>query len=243
MIRVEVAAAPGRARVHLSGDVISPRLIRVEERGAVVGLVASQALLLGGDDVSIDVDVGAGMWLEVREIAGTVAYDAAGEPSGWAVQATVARGARLVWHGEPFVIADGANVDRRTDVRLDTGAVAVIRETLVFGRTGERGGALRSRSRVELAGRPLHAEDLDLVDERDRARPGMLGSARVIDTVAVFGVRAAPTDLPTGTRFDLAGAGTVLRVLAADTAGSPLHETWLHETIAHTATLAGLVRG
>ena len=58
-----------------------PARAQVTETGARVGLVATTALLLGGDHVEIDIDVGPGAWLEVVEIAGTVAYDADGVAS------------------------------------------------------------------------------------------------------------------------------------------------------------------
>lgn len=227
MTLIAVDPAPGRARVtHTPGPVVA-RVQRVDADGARVALVATTALLLGGDHVEFDVRVGPGGWLDVVETAGTVAYDAQGAPSSWTVRARVAAGGRLTWSGEPFVIADGANVHRVTDIELAAGATACLRETLVFGRVGEVGGALRSGTRARLDGADLLVEDLELPDAASRRRPGLLGGCRVIDTVLLLGAPAAPVPaLPTGTRYDLAGPGTLARVLAADTDRSGLDPVW-----------------
>lgn len=227
MTLIAVDPAPGRARVTHTPGPVAARIQRVDAGGARVALVATTALLLGGDHVEFDVRVGAGGWLDVVETAGTVAYDAQGGASSWTVRATLAAGARLTWSGEPFVVADGANVHRVTDLDLAAGATACLRETLVLGRSGERGGAVRARTRARRDGRELLVEDLDLSVVAARRAPGMLGGYRVVDSVLLCGVAAPATpELPTGTRYDLAGPGTLARVLAADTDRSGLGPVW-----------------
>lgn len=72
-------------------------------------------MLLGGDTVELQIDVGAGCTLGVREdIGGTVAYDGEGRRSRWSVSIRVGDGGLLCWNGKPLVIADGANVRRST---------------------------------------------------------------------------------------------------------------------------------
>lgn len=227
MTRIAVDPAPGRARVtHTPGPVVA-RLQRVDEHGARIALVATTALLLGGDRVEFDVHVGPGGWLEVIESAGTVAYDAHGVRSDWSIRAQVAAGGRLTWCGEPFVVADGADVHRVTIIDLSEGATACLRETLVFGRTGEPGGALRATTRVRVGDRELLAEDLRLPDRTTRVAPGMLGGHRVVDTVLLAGASAPDSPMvPVGTRYDLAGPGTLARVLAADTDLCGLDPIW-----------------
>ncbi len=228
MTRIEVAAAPGRARCVVVGDVLSPRVLHADADGARVALVAAGALLLGGDDVAITVVVGPGAWLEVVETAGTVAYP--GPPSSWSVRARLGPGAALVWQGLPFVVADGAQVHRSAVLALDRGARAVVRETTVLGRAGERGGSALLSTDVTLAGRHLLVEQLDLSPE-PRAEPGVLGSARVVDAVAACGFRppVLGTPSPTGRdvtdRLDLAGPGAVARFIGADAHSSPLDGT------------------
>ncbi|HEY5882036.1 MAG TPA: urease accessory protein UreD [Nakamurella sp.] len=227
MTVIAVDPAPGRARVRHTPGPVAARVQRVDERGARVALVATTALLLGGDHVEFDVRVGPGAWLDIVETAGTVAYDAPGAASGWTVRADVAEGGTLTWSGEPFVIADGANVVRATTIDLAAGASACLRETLVFGRAGEAGGALRATTRVRRTGAELLVEDLDLPDSDARRAPGLLGPFRVIDTVLRLGTRAPESPaLPVGTRYELAGPGTVARVLDTDTDRSGLDAVW-----------------
>ena len=223
MTLIAVHPAPGRARLKLAAGPISPRVISCTAEGARVALVATTALLLGGDQVEIDIDVGPGAWLEIVEIAGTVAYDSGGIASSWTVRARVADGGALIWAAEPFVVAGGANTLRSTVIDLGAGAVAYVRETVVLGRTGETGGAVRSQLTVIQAAQPVLVEDMDLRDSGTRSLPGILGTARVIDTVALFGVRAtANPALPAGCRFELDLPGTVARALTCQVDRSPL---------------------
>lgn len=221
MTRIGVQAAAGRARLTLTHGPVSPRVLRVDDTGAAVGLVATTALLLGGDHIELEIDVGPGAWLELVETAGTVAYDADGVASSWTVRARLAERAVLIWAGEPFVVARGANVHRQTTIDLAEGAIACLRETLVLGRSGEIGGALRSTLTARLAGAPLLLDDLALGSDRDL--PGVLGRNRVMDTASLLGVRA-PThpELFAGNRFDLDGPGTLARYLGTSTTPSPL---------------------
>lgn len=242
MTRIEVARAAGRARCVVVGDALSPRVLSADADGARVALVAAGALLLGGDEVTIDVVVGAGAWLEVVETAGTVAYP--GPTASWTVQVRLEVGARLLWEGLPFVVAGGADVVRSTVLALDDGARAVLRETLVLGRAGEHGGRLRQRTQVTREGRDLLVEDLDLAPSL-RGAPGVLGSggsratARVLDVVAAYGFRPDDAEAPDGGsaapapagarpsagvthRFDLAGPGAVVRHLGAHAHATPL---------------------
>ncbi|MET0966308.1 MAG: urease accessory protein UreD [Nakamurella sp.] len=242
MTRIGVTAAPGRARLLLTDGPIGARILSSTERGARIGLVAQTALLLGGDHIEIEIDIGPGAWLELVETAGTVVYDAEGVASSWIVRIRVAEGGRLIWAGEPFVVASGANVRRETVIELGTDAVALLRETLVLGRTGETGGAISSSMRVTHEGRLLLWEDLDLTDQELRSLPGVTGSTRVLDTMALFGRRApAGPELPAGCRFDLDGPGTVARSLTAGLAGSVLSQVkaaWEAEVNAATVLAA-----
>ena len=223
MTRIGVHADRGRARLTLTGGAIAARLIRADETGARIGLVATEALLLGGDHIDIEIDVGPGCRLELVETAGTVAYDANGVPSSWTVRIRVGAGGVLLWAGEPFVVSHGANVLRRTSIDLADGAVACLRETLVLGRSGETGGAIRSRMSVRRSERALLEEDLDLTDLQARQLPGILGSARVIDSAVLLGMRAPILPgLSQGQRFDLDGPGSVARSLGSTLVASPI---------------------
>ncbi|MFF2269724.1 urease accessory protein UreD [Cellulosimicrobium cellulans] len=272
--RVGAYQDAGRVRCDLRPGALSPRVLSTGPGAARVALVATRALLLGGDRVRVEVHVGEGVELELVEVSGTVAYAGRGRSASWDADARVDAGGLLVWDALPFVVADGADVERTTHVALaDRGArgqggVALLRETLVLGRTGEVGGRLRSRTRVELStspgtrvprgaattgesaapdgsvttwqsgpaqreeGRELFVEDLDLGE--DRALPGILGAARVVDSVLCLGARPPAIDAPSGTspararrtgpptpagplRLDLDGPGAIARHLGAST--------------------------
>ena len=228
MTHVGVEICPGRPKLRLVGGSLAPRLITADATGARVALVATTALLLGGDSVHIDVCVGPGAWLEIVETAGTVAYDAQGQASTWAVHAEVGSRGMLLWHGEPLVVSRGADVLRTSTVELGERSVVCLRETVVLGRSGESGGALFVRNRVSLRGDACLAEDLDLRSAGIRELPGLIGTAKVLDTVSVLGIVAPDNPLlRNGFRFDLDGsAGSVGRALRTELAGSPAGGWW-----------------
>jgi len=224
--RLAVGRAPdGRVRADLDGTLLSCRRLPDEDGTVRVALVATQALLLAGDDVRITVQVDDGLTLEVVEVAGTVAYDMQGGSATWGVDARVGAGALLVWDGLPFVVATGADVQRTATLELAEGARAVLRETFVLGRTGEVGGRLTTTTRARLAGRPLLVETLT-VDPDARRDPALLGGARCLDTVTVLGARYGAEAPPGADVLQLDGPGTLVRTFGTD---------------AHTGDLAGAV--
>ncbi|MFF2453312.1 urease accessory protein UreD [Isoptericola sp. NPDC058082] len=228
--RVTVELVDGRARlVELVGSVhLRPRPVLVDGPLARVALVGTFALLLAGDDVRVELRVGAGVVLELIEPSGVVAYDVrGGDGASWAVHATVGEGGALVWKGAPFVVTEGADVERGTAVELAAGARALISETLVLGRADEPGGGpLRSRFRARLDGRPLLVEDLDLRDPWLAASPGVVGAHRVVASVMLLGTRPDAADGEGETL--LAGPGALGRVLAphAHEADAVVDATW-----------------
>ena len=216
--RIAVAAGEPRAHVELAVGALAPRLISRDATRAHVAVAAAGMVLLGGDHVHVGIDVGAGCTLEIEDVGGTVAYP--GARSSWLLDVRIGIGATLLWRGLPFVVTDGADVERRSSLTLESGARAVIRETLVLGRHGERGGRLISALAAVDEGGPILVERLD-ADGRT-PEPGVLGGNRVIDAVIAVGFRppARPDDL----EFDRAGA--MARHLSDHTHGSPLDATW-----------------
>jgi urease accessory protein len=192
MTHIQLSAAPGRARLITRAGVLVPRVIEVGPASARVALVAGGALLLGGDSVRVSITVGTGCTLELEDIGGTVAYNADGLRSEWLVDVTVEQKALLIWHGLPFVVAAGANVDRRTTITLHgPDSVALLRETIVLGRTGELGGSIDLRTTVQTQSgvtEPLFVERLAVSGAEPV--PGVLGSNRVLDSVLLLGTRA-----------------------------------------------------
>jgi len=224
---VSVHRQNGRFRTRLRTGLLRPQQLHGPDDRCRVGLLATNALLLGGDAVELDVDVGAGVSLELCDIAGTVAYHGRGLPASWSVRARVAEGGSLRWAGEPLVVADGADVTRSLVLELAEGSRALVRETLVLGRAGQVGGRLRNRAEVRRAGRPVLVEDADLDPVGHRRLPGMLGSLRVVDSLLALGVVPPASHAEGLATFRLVDpACFLLRYLGDDLAGSPLHQLW-----------------
>lgn len=222
LTRIEVTRPRGGGRVDVrisamgaaDRPVIRPMLVTSDEEGARVCLVPEGALLLAGDAIRIEIVVGPGAHLDLVEPGGTVAYAMAGASASWDVIIDVGANATLVWAGEPFVVAERANVRRHTEVRLGWDAVVALRETLVFGRSGEGPGILHQR--FEATGPndvPLVVESLDVGPD---SSPLLLGGVRTMGTVTVLGRRLPAAAESNATRLDLDGEGTIVRGLADD---------------------------
>lgn len=216
MTRIAVSGANGGpVRVATTPGLLQARTVSRGPDRAHVALVAGGAMLVGGDRVAVEVEVGEGCALELEDVGGTLAYPGEGRRSAFDVTIRLEAGAHLVWRSLPFVVAEGAAVDRTVTITLGQGAALCVRETLVLGRTGERGGALRSRLHARTVdGDPLLLEDLDL----DGARPvtGVMGPYRVLDSVLLLGARpqAAPAD--GAVVLELETPGSLARALAHD---------------------------
>ncbi|MDQ1082757.1 MULTISPECIES: urease accessory protein UreD [Microbacterium] len=224
---VEVAPRGTDAAYSLAGELIVPRLVARRRRRVEVALVAGRAMLLPGDHVHLDIRVGEGCTLDLVDIGGLVVYgrpDLGDEPSGWHAAITLAPGARLTWEGLPTVVTADGELLRSTVLRLSSGSSVALRETLVLGRTGESGGRLSSDLDATDAAGPLLRETLEV--QGDRPEPGVLGRARVMDSIVVLGERLGPVDETGIARLDLAGEGTTLRHLGDAAHHSPLGELW-----------------
>lgn len=225
---VEPAAGRPRVRIETSGDPARPRLRAMTLSSAPgvarVCLVPDGALLLAGDQIRLDVEVGPGVRLDLVESAGTVAYNMRGASATWDVRLRLAVDATLVWAGEPFVVSADARVSRSTTVRLGDGARLAVRETLVLGRHGERTGELdQTWTATAGDGRELLVEELRL----DGAvhRPGILGGQRVLGSVLAFGIDLPPEVCDTG-RLDLEDDGIIWRRLAVEAHSAVPTEAW-----------------
>jgi len=182
VVEVERGSVPGApVRVRARDGLLAARTVARGVDRAEVALVATGAVLLGGDHVAVQVRVADGCALTLTDVGGTVAYDGQGRPCRWDVEVRLGAGARLDWEGLPFVVATGADVSRSTDVRLGPGARLRLRETVVLGRDGERGGRVVLRSRAHDDDGPLLVEEVAAAGVRPV--PGVLGGMRVLDTV------------------------------------------------------------
>lgn len=236
---IAVAAAEERARCKLTAGGLTPHLIRRDTSFVHIALTATQMLLLDGDRVDLDIKVGPGCKLYLQDTGGMVAYprrvpvehfnnevDASPPesdqtpPAQWHIRAEVQAGGSLVWEGLPFVISDGADVLRSAEVRLGAHATALLRETLVLGREGERGGRIVSRMCINDTGGPILAEETVL--EGNRPMPGILGGHRILDQVTAAGFRpqTSPEDMI------LEQPGAISRYLGSEAHTSPVLSTF-----------------
>ncbi|WP_460681607.1 urease accessory protein UreD [Nesterenkonia populi] len=219
--RIRVRRDASRARAELVVGKLAPRLISRGPDRVHVGVTAAEMILLDGDQVHLEVEVGPACTLHMEDIGGMVAYprrrpEEPGPPAEWHVSLRLAAGARLVWEGLPFVVAQSADVLRRTEVQLGEGARALVRETLVWGRARETGGRLRSTTHAYDEGGDLLYENL--AADAAAPEPGVLGEHRVMDSLIALGFepKTQAGDLV------LAAPGAVARHLGAETHTSPL---------------------
>jgi urease accessory protein len=173
--------------------------------------VQTAATLVSGDDCAIELELGPNASLDILETGATIAHHVRdGPPARMRIDILLGAGARLRWLGRPLVLAAGCALHRTTHVDLADGARALLRETVVLGRSGQQPGALTSRMRATLGGRPLLHEQLDTSDLALLRSPVVAGEAEVLDTLLLLGDRGE--ELPGSTQ--LAGPGTVWRSLA-----------------------------
>ncbi len=185
-----------------------------------MGLVAARALLLGGDEVRVKIGIDDDCHLELVDIGGTVAYPASGLRSSWHSEITAGERSTLCWDALPFVVSGGASVARSTIVRGGTGARVLLRDTLILGRSAERGGRVESFSDVRIGGRPISVERL----EADGAEPvaGVLGHHRVHDSIIAAGFRPPSSS----SVLELDAPGSLARWLGTQAHHSPLTAIW-----------------
>lgn len=214
--RLSVTRGESRSRIHHTTGHLTVRTMDQDADGARVGLLATRALLLSGDDVRIEVDVAPGAWLDVVETTGTVAYEG-DTPSSWTIDADVGDGGVLTWAGMPFVVSDEIATHRGTRIRLHGTGKVLMQEKVVLGRAGQTGGDLTTSLDASDDTGPVQVEYLDL-GRQARQMPGVFGSLRSMDTVTALGWTPEPFGEPepgsTGpgeTYFPLDRSGAVLR--------------------------------
>jgi urease accessory protein len=189
---------------------------------ARVCLTAGAAGPVGGDQLTLHVDVGRGSALVLSEVSPTLLLPGPhGEPSVLRVRIRVAADAKLVWLPEAVIASRGC--DHLTDVRVDLedGARLLMREEVLLGRHGEPGGRVCQRVAVRLAGRPLYRQDL-LIGAADTRSPAVLGHFRAVGSTVVVDPRwvceAPPVQRLSGAAalLPLAGPAAVVTALADD---------------------------
>ena len=159
---------------------------------------------LGGDDLALSVDVGTDARLAVRSAGATLVQPGHGTdaPARWTVDVRVGAGGRLHWAPEPTVVSDGAALESVVRVTLALEAAATVREIVVLGRHGQRGGRYTGTTHVVVGENPLLAHTT-VLDGADAALCGPAGTAgaRAVGTL----VCAGEAQLPAGGRGEADG--------------------------------------
>ncbi len=187
--RLAVESADGAQRVRWAHAW--PVVLRQTGRWRV-HLVHAAGGPLGGDELGLDVEVGAGAAVAVHSAGATLvqpgAGAAAGVPARWTVTARVGGGGRLDWAPEPTVVTDGAALESTLRVALAAGAAATVREVVVLGRHGQRGGRYAGGVEVVVDGAALLAHTT-VLDGADPALCGPAGTAgaRAVGTLVCAG--------------------------------------------------------
>ena len=211
-----VAETDGRGATRLTTLRSEPPLaLRSTPDGLF--LVGGAGGPLGGDDLALDITVGAGASLTVRTAAASMALPGVG-PSRVQVRATVAAGGELRWLPEPVVVVRGCIHHMDAAVELEAGAVLMWREELILGRHREPGGSVVTRASVDFAGHPLLRHELALgPGHPPAAGPAVIAGARAVGSLLFAGleVKVPATTLgPTAAVLPLAGAGAQVIALA-----------------------------
>lgn len=179
-------------------DVRSEPPLALRATPGRVLVAASAAGPVGGDHLTLEVDVGQDARLVLGTVAATVVWPGRdGAVSTSSTSARVARGGRLELRPEPTIVVRGARHRVTSDVELDDTAELVMVDDVVLGRTGEPPGHVEFALRVNRGGLPLvhHEEHLG------PGAPGWgtttaLGSARHLLTAVVVGVEvSAPSTI------------------------------------------------
>jgi urease accessory protein len=186
-----------QARAHLAVDVVGGRTRVIECWGEPpllprqtpegITLVGSAAGPMGGDRLSMVVEVGARAHLSVDSVAATYARPGPGEAVSQAeIVARVGTAGRLTWVPEPLVAVEGCHHRAESVIDLEVGAELFWVDVVVLGRHHEGGGEVWARRSVDLGGRPLNRQSLHLGPGALAPDPAVLGGARVVASCLVI---------------------------------------------------------
>jgi urease accessory protein len=219
-----VAASDGRGGTRLVTLRSEAPLVLRSTPGALY-LVGGAGGPLGGDDLTLDIDVGPGASLTLRTAAASLAQPGeAPGPSRIRVRAGVGDGGELRWLPEPVVAVRGCVHLMEATVTLGRGARLVWREEVVLGRHREAPGSVCTRTTVDRDGTPVLRHELALGPAYPAAAsPAVTGGARAVGSVLLAGQEwSGPGAVlgPTAAILPLeAGGGAQVVALADDAPG------------------------
>jgi urease accessory protein len=198
----------------------APLVLRETDDGLY--LVGGAGGPLGGDDLTLEIDVGAGARLTLRTAAASLTQPGArAGPSRMTVRVNVGAGGALHWLPEPLVAVRGCDHHMVATITMEADATVVWREELVLGRHREVSGSVATHTTVDLDGAPLVRHELALGPEHPAgAGPAVTAGARAAGSLLLVGPHftlTSPVVLgPTAAALNLAGTGVQVVALAGD---------------------------
>lgn len=192
-----IVAEPGPRGVSRLPVLSSQAPLVLRRTPEAIYLVGAAAGPVGGDRLSLRVTVRAGASLCLRTVAAAVALPGLDDAeSALTVTLAVEPGGVLEYLPEPVVVCDGARHATHIRVTLAEGASLSLRDELILGRHGERGGRYHSSLRVDYAGRPLLRHSLEVSGTDEAARgPAVLAGHRACGTALRVGPALAGSAL------------------------------------------------
>lgn len=222
-----VATGSGIAQFRTSGatKVAFPR-----RRDAVEAIMLNTSGgLTGGDRFEIRAEAGPGSELVLTTQAAERAYRSLSGAARVTTELRAGEGATLHWLPQEFILFDGASVERRLSLDLESGAEAVLVEPLVFGRAamGEtlKTGHFRDRITIRRDGVPIYWDRIALSGaiSAQLARPAVANGNGAMASVICASPRAEAHLEPirralpaTGGASLLAPDLLILRLVAGD---------------------------
>lgn len=240
--RVETAWVDGASAIVACVAASPLQLLSPSPRGRAAWIVAAShgGGLVAGDDVSLELRVGAASTALLTTQAGTKVYRSRGAVAAQRLRARVGAGAALAVLPQPVSCYAGSRFQQEQRLELEPGASLLWLDALTAGRVarGERWGADDCRSRVELSsgGRLLLADALRLVPGEGPPVAERLAGVDLLGTAVLLGPALAPC--AAALRAELAAA-PALPGAAVLAAVSPLGDGALLRVAARTVE-AGL---
>ncbi|MYZ49443.1 urease accessory protein UreD [Propylenella binzhouense] len=232
------------------------RLDRARPEIATLYLQSASGGLYRGDDLSLDLSLGAGAVAHVTTQASTLVHESRGAPSRQAVRIAAAPGSRLLYTPDPMILMPGAAYEGRTRIALADGAAAIVSEG-VFAHDPAGAGRpfahfMLETEMVDAAGRVVACDRGGLAGADFAAAASPLGPYRAYGALFLFAGGAADAPrLPAALPGELArlglfaalsalpnGAGESLRILAPD--GGRLAEGLAHAAMRAFEALFGV---
>lgn len=213
------ADADGRTRIAVLRSE-PPLLLRHTPSHGIsrVYLLGGAAGPLGGDDLRLEIEVGAGAALEIRGIAASIALPArSAATSRMRVEAKI--GGELRWLAEPLIAASGCRHEALSNVDLDEGARLLWREELICGRHDEPPGDATVAMSLTYARKPLLRQALRIgPDAPGSGGPGVLAGAKAVGCLIGVGLGSIAGNDPESAWMPLAGQGWMITATAGQAA-------------------------